>query len=151
MACYQMASSHYLNQTLFYHQRCSSNCFYTHSSLILLFISLVALQLGKKTPKEPSCERWNSSSLEYIHYSLYSCVHSVTSIQDLEMYQIWINLHGHNILSTMLEQTCIPTHNTILQSIQCSIMIQFLCTIDHPRWIAMMFYVNLSHPWETLC
>ena len=48
-----------------------TNCFCTHSSVILVFISisLVASQLGKWTP---SHERWNSSSLEKIHNSLYN-------------------------------------------------------------------------------
>ena len=40
-----------------------TNCLCTHSSVILGFISLVAVQLSR--------ERLNSSQLEYIHYSKY--------------------------------------------------------------------------------
>ena len=42
-----------------------------NSSDILVFISLVALQLGKQTPKLSSREFRKSSPLEYMYYSIY--------------------------------------------------------------------------------
>ena len=43
------------------------NCFCTDSSVIKVFISLITSQLGSNL----TCERWNSLSLEYMHYSIH--------------------------------------------------------------------------------
>ena len=40
------------------------SCFCTHLRVLLMFIIY--------TPNKPFCERWNSLSLEYIHYSPYN-------------------------------------------------------------------------------
>ena len=48
-----------------------TNCFCAHLSVIFVFISFVVSQLGKQAQIYPPREHWNSSSLEYIHYSLY--------------------------------------------------------------------------------
>ena len=48
-----------------------TNCLCTHSSVIFMFISLIAAQLGKWTPIQPSQECINILPLEYNHYSIY--------------------------------------------------------------------------------
>ena len=47
-----------------------TNCFSTHERVILVLISRVTKQRGEWTPKWYSSEHRNSSSLEYIHYSI---------------------------------------------------------------------------------
>ena len=50
-----------------------TNWLCTHSRVMLVFMSLVAVQLGKSTPNLPYHDRINSSPIEYILYSLFIC------------------------------------------------------------------------------
>ena len=57
-----------------------TNYFGAHLSVILLFISLAASQLRNEDQNNPLVSAETVSSLEYIHYSIYSHNHLSTHI-----------------------------------------------------------------------
>ena len=57
--------------------------FYAHSSIILIFLFLVAAQLGKWSPNYHSCKHKNISTLGYIYYSHYINVIMTTMVSKI--------------------------------------------------------------------